>query len=154
MFAVLVLALCSAALGQCAGPAVNLTMHLAKHPGMCGLVFQTPACWHPTAVPSRPHGASRPRPAAAPAIDTCSMDTCALNPPGVPMQRPSAAPRRQQPRRSRAVAAQAMASTAVETQKWWKKQSELWVDCHTDEQFYHEINSGDRLVFVGEWREC
>jgi thiol-disulfide isomerase/thioredoxin len=42
----------------------------------------------------------------------------------------------------------------VETQKWWKKQSELWVDCHTDEQFYHEINSGDRLVFVGEPRVC
>jgi len=38
---------------------------------------------------------------------------------------------------------------SVETKQWWKKQSELWVDVHTEEQFLHEINTGSKLVFVG-----
>lgn len=41
------------------------------------------------------------------------------------------------------------ASESVETKQWWKKQAELWVDVHTEEQFYHEINTGSKLVFVG-----
>lgn len=48
----------------------------------------------------------------------------------------------------KAAAQLASSTTSTSTQQWWKKQSELWVDVHTEEQFYREINSGDRLVFV------
>jgi hypothetical protein len=51
----------------------------------------------------------------------------------------------------KAAAQLASSTTSTSTQQWWKKQSELWVDVHTEEQFYHEINSGDRLVFVGKF---
>lgn len=51
-----------------------------------------------------------------------------------------------------AAAAQvASSATATSTEQWWKKQPELWVDVHTEEQFYREISTGNRLVFVGEW---
>jgi hypothetical protein len=54
-----------------------------------------------------------------------------------------------------AAAAQAAASTAsTSTDKWWKKQAELWVDVHTEEEFHREVSTGDRLVFVGESRSA
>jgi hypothetical protein len=50
----------------------------------------------------------------------------------------------------RARATQASSTSTSTDTKWWKKQSELWVDVHTEEEFYREISSGDRLVFVGK----
>jgi hypothetical protein len=50
----------------------------------------------------------------------------------------------------RARATQASSTSTSTDTKWWKKQSELWVDVHTEEEFYREISSGDKLVFVGK----
>jgi hypothetical protein len=66
---------------------------------------------------------------------------------------PQPAPGLAQGSRRRQIAAKAQiasTTTSTSTEQWWKKQSELWVDVHTDEQFHHEINTGDRLVLVGE----
>ena len=36
-----------------------------------------------------------------------------------------------------------------EAEKWWKKDAELWVDVHTEEEFERAVTTGDRLVLVG-----
>ena len=41
-------------------------------------------------------------------------------------------------------------ATEAKTEKWWKKQSELWVEIESEEQFQQEVSSGDKYVFVGE----
>jgi len=117
------------------------TMQSARHPHqqMCSLLFQTPACTQP-ALWRKP---------VAPRPSSCSLDTCSLSGPSA--QAPSLAVAAQGSRRRRVATAAQLASstTSTSTAHWWKKQSELWVDVHTEEQFYHEVNTGDRLVFVG-----
>jgi hypothetical protein len=114
------------------------------HQQMCSLLFQTPACTQP-AIWRKPV-------VARPSPSSCSLDTCSLSGPSPVQAKPALAAAGKAPsRRKVAAAAQLASSTAsTTTDQWWKRQSELWVDVHTEEQFYHEINSGDRLVFVGE----
>jgi hypothetical protein len=47
-----------------------------------------------------------------------------------------------------------LAATETKTEKWWKKQSQLWVEIETEEQFQHEISTGDKYVFVGKLGSC
>lgn len=125
----------------------SITMQAsAPHQHMCSLLFQTPACTQP-AIWKRPIAA--PRPGAG----SCSQDTCSLSGPSAVQAAPALPGLSQGPSRRRVKAAAQLASstTSTSTQQWWKKQSELWVDIHTEEQFYLEINSGDRLVFVGKY---
>lgn len=119
------------------------TMQSARphpHQQMCSLLFQTPACTQP-ALWRKP---------VVPRPSSCSLDTCSLSGPSA-QAAPSLAVAAQGSRRRRVATAAQLASstTSTSTQQWWKKQSELWVDVHTEEQFYHEVNTGDRLVFVG-----
>jgi hypothetical protein len=126
------------------------TMQVARNPHqqMCSLLFQTPACTQP-ALWRKP---AVPRPGAS----SCSQDTCSLTGPS-PARVVQAAPplpgssHSSSRRRVKAAAQLASSTTSTSTQQWWKKQSELWVDVHTEEQFYREINSGDRLVLVGKY---
>lgn len=116
------------------------------HQQMCSLLFQTPACTQP-AIYRKP-AVARPSPSS------CSQDTCSLSGPS-----PVQAARQVLPdvtkgssrRKVRTAAQLASSTTSTSTQQWWKKQSELWVDVHTEEEFYHEISTGNRLVFVGEF---
>lgn len=114
------------------------------HQQMCSLLFQTPACTQPAIW--RKHVVARPSPSS------CSLDTCSLSGPSPVQAKPALAVAGKAPSRRKVAAAAQLASstTYTTTDQWWKRQSELWVDVHTEEQFYHEINSGDRLVFVGE----
>jgi hypothetical protein len=114
------------------------------HQQMCSLLFQTPACTQP-AIWRKPV-------VARPSPSSCSLDTCSLSGPSSVQAKPALAVAGKAPSRRKVAASAQLASstTSTSTDQWWKKQSELWVDVHTEEQFYHEINSGDRLVFVGE----
>lgn len=117
----------------------------SPHQQMCSLLFQTPACTQPALW--RKPAVARPGP-------SCSQDTCSLSgpSPAVPSPR-QALPELSKGSSRRSVKASAQlasTSTSTSTQKWWKKQSELWVDVHTEEEFYHEISTGNRLLFVGE----
>lgn len=130
---------------QASFPSFEETMQLHRHSPTCSLLFQTPACTQPAVF--RP----RKAPAVAARPSSCGVETCSIN--GPSHAAPSPAPllvNAQAKRDVRARATQASStSTSTET-KWWKKQSELWVDVHTEEEFYREISSGDRLVFVGK----
>lgn len=123
----------------------SMALKTNPHQQMCSLLFQTPACTQP-AVYRKPV-VPRPGPGGA-----CSQETCSLNGPS----RVAAAPAlpglsqgSSSRRRVQAAAQLASSTTSTSTQQWWKKQSELWVDVHTQEQFYQEVNTGTRLVFVG-----
>jgi hypothetical protein len=143
---ILLIAVSAAAQGVAAhSTSFESTMQVARNPHqqMCSLLFQTPACTQP-ALWRKP---AVPRPGAS----SCSQDTCSLSGPS-PVQAAPPLPGSSQgsSRRRVKAAAQLASSTTSTSTQWWKKQSELWVDVHTEEQFYHEINSGDRLVFVGK----
>lgn len=115
------------------------------HQQMCSLLFQTPACTQP-AVYRKPV-VPRPGPGGA-----CSQETCSLSGPSPVAAAPALPGVSQGPssrRRVQAAAQVASSTTSTSTQQWWKKQSELWVDVHTEEQFYQEISTGNRVVFVG-----
>eukprot|EP00882_Tetradesmus_deserticola_P009894 GHRQ01010455.1.p1 GENE.GHRQ01010455.1~~GHRQ01010455.1.p1 ORF type:complete len:283 (+),score=49.06 GHRQ01010455.1:69-917(+) len=122
-------------------PGVEDNMKLHRHTPTCSLLFQTPACSKPAV--SRPRRGS-----AVPASHSrCAYDTCSVNGPSHAAPGSAVLPVNAQAKRDvRAQATQA-SSTSTDT-KWWKQQSELWVEVHTDEEFYEEINTGDRLVFV------
>lgn len=115
------------------------------HQQMCSLLFQTPACTQP-AVYRKPV-VPRPGPGGA-----CSQETCSLSGPSPVAAAPALPGVSQGPssrRRVQPAAQLASSTTSTSTQQWWKKQSELWVDVHTEEQFYQEISTGNRIVFVG-----
>lgn len=115
------------------------------HQQMCSLLFQTPACTQP-AIYRKP-AVARPSPSS------CSQDICSLSGPS-PVQGRQVLPdvtKGSSRRKVRTAAQLASSTTSTSTQQWWKKQSELWVDVHTEEEFYHEISTGNRLVFVGEF---
>lgn len=145
--AIILIVVSAAAQGVAAhSTSLESTMQVARNPHqqMCSLLFQTPACTQP-ALWRKP---TVPRPGAS----SCSQDTCSLSGPS-PVQAAPPLPgigQGSSRRRVKAAAQLASSTTSTSTQQWWKKQSELWVDVHTEEQFYHEINSGDRLVFVGK----
>lgn len=118
----------------------EVTMQTARHPPLCSLLWSTPAC--AALSVQRPH---RPAAVSGCGLETCSVDRSSQTFAAVPAKSVNA-------RQQRDVSARAqVATTSTETQKWWKKQSELWVDVHTEEDFHREINSGDKLVFVGEY---
>ena len=72
-------------------------------------------------------------------------------PKGPPMDKPCDTPTAS-PVAAGAAGARVSASAPAhhsEGEKWWKKDSDLWVDCHTEEEFEQAVTTGDRLVLVG-----
>jgi len=127
--------------------AMNVTHSCA---GPYPLLLKTPSCALKPVVARRQKLPQRP---AGCGPEQCSLKQPAIMPRRLPMDAPCDTPS------TSAVAARAAgthaASAAVhhgEAEKWWKKDSDLWIDVHTEEEFEQAVTTGDRLVFVGAWR--
>jgi hypothetical protein len=130
---------------QASSPSFEATMQLHRHTPTCSLLFQTPACTQPAVFRPRKASAILARPSSC-GVETCSIDGSSHAPPSPAGLLVNA----QAKRDVRARATQTSSTSTSTDTKWWKKQGELWVDVHSEEEFYREISSGDRLVFVGK----
>jgi hypothetical protein len=130
--------------------AMNATTAGPTCAGPYPLMLRTPAC------ALKPPRRARPLP-----VRPCGPELCGLRGPGPnmlparpPMDTPCDTPR------TSGVAAHAAGSRVSasapahhgEAEKWWKKDADLWVDVHTEEEFEAAVTTGDRLVLVGGWR--
>ena len=119
------------------------------HGPMSTLLSRTPACSYPAPTQGIRHR-SQPSPANLRSPAPCDREICSLDRAGQALGSGSLQhgryPSTREAVRTRAVSL----ATEAKAEKWWKKQSELWVEIETEEQFQQEVSSGDKYVFVGE----
>jgi hypothetical protein len=131
--------------------AMNSTSWLPTCAGPYPLMLRTPAC------ALRPRRRAKPLP-----VRPCGPELCGLRGPGpnmlpakppmdAPCDTPTTSPVAAHAAGTRGVSASAPAHHG-EAEKWWKKEADLWVDVHTEEEFEQAVTAGDRLVLVGGWR--
>jgi hypothetical protein len=142
---------------------MNASAHMTCAGPQSALRLQSPVCGRPL-VTRKKHHRVNSLPTRPPG---CGAELCSIRgggsshlvPAGPPMDLPCNTPSSGSGAQQRAsvvaraahhssASASASAATA-EKAKWWKRDAELWVDVHTEEEFEAAVTTGDKLVLVG-----